>query len=400
MPVRPDLTLIAPYPPAGERHGGHSGVASYTANLAHGLAATGLDVEVVAPVLDGDPAAFHDGPIAVRRSFPMGSRALPAALRAAGDRDGGVVHLQFELFLYGGAASLLGLLPALAAARHTLRGRPLVTTLHQVVEPSTVDRRYTRLHRVPAPAVVARHGIAGVQSAVTRAGAATIVHEEPFRRILPAATVIPHGIEDGRSVDRAAARRALGLGDGFVVLCFGFVAPYKGIELVLEAARRAGPGIDVVVAGGEHPRLERAGFGAQLRTRYGDVARFTGWVPDGDVARWFGAADLAVFAYPRPFASSGVLALALAHGTPVLLSPALARATGAPSVVTAPMTPGPLARRIERLAADPAGLADLARWSTLLAAGRRWPAVAARHARLYEEVLDVDRHARRRVRAR
>ena len=49
MPMRPDVALIAPYPPAGERHGGHSGVASYTANLAHGLAAAGLDVEVVAP---------------------------------------------------------------------------------------------------------------------------------------------------------------------------------------------------------------------------------------------------------------------------------------------------------------------------------------------------------------
>ena len=71
---------------------------------------------------------------------------------------------------------------------------------------------------------------------------------------------------------------------------------------------------------------------------YGDVARFTGWVPDGDVGAWFSAADLCVFPYPKPFASSGVLALAVAHGTPVLLSPALARCAGAPNVVTAPMT--------------------------------------------------------------
>ena len=87
LPMRPDVALIAPYPPAGERHGGHSGVASYTANLAHALAAAGLHVEVVAPELEGDPATFADGPIEVRRAYPMGRRALPDAIRAAAERS-------------------------------------------------------------------------------------------------------------------------------------------------------------------------------------------------------------------------------------------------------------------------------------------------------------------------
>jgi len=398
MPMRPDVALIAPYPPAGERHGGHSGVASYTANLAHGLAATGLRVHVVAPELDGDPAEFVDGAVAVHRAFPLGRRALPAAVRAAQESGARVVHLQFELFLYGGSPALIGLAPALRRAR---RGAPLVTTMHQVVEPATIDRDYTRLHRVAAPATVARAGITGVQAALTRAGSATIVHEEPFRRVLPRATVIPHGIEVAGPRDRAAARRSLGLGpDRFVVLCFGFLAPYKGIEVVLEAARLAHPRLEVVVAGGEHPRMQgHGGFAHELRDRYGDAGRFTGWVPDEHVSAWFGAADLAVFPYPKPFASSGVLALALAHGTPVLLSPALARCAGAPNVVAVAMTPASLAGRLDALADDPDQLEELRHWTMVLAAGRRWPAVAERHARLYEEVLDVDRAARRRVRA-
>jgi len=399
--MRPDVALIAPYPPAGERHGGHSGVASYTANLAHGLAAAGLDVTVVAPELDGDPASFDDGPVAVRRRFPMGRRALPQALRAAAECRPRVAHLQFELFLYGGPSALAGLLPALATSRHTLGPVPLVTTMHQVVEPSTIDRAYTRLHRVAAPALAARHGIAAVQGAITRASSATVVHEEPFRRILPAATVIPHGIEAVTPLERTRARRQVGLDDRFCVLCFGFLAPHKGIELVLDAAGLLRDDVQVVVAGGEHPRLAGgAGFGAELRARHGDVARFTGYVPDGDVAAWFGAADLCVFPYPNPFASSGVLALALAHGAPVLLSPALARCVGAPSALAAPMRAEPLARRIEALADDPVALAELRAWSSVLGAGRHWPVVADQHAQLYEEVLDGDRHARRCVRAR
>ena len=82
-------------------------------------------------------------------------------------------------------------------------------------------------------------------------------------------------------------------------------------------------------------------------------------MPDEHVGAWFTAADLAVFPYPKPFASSGVLALALAHGTPVLLSPALARCAGAPNVLAAPMTPAGLARRLDELAGDPDQLDEL-----------------------------------------
>lgn len=404
MRGRPDVTLVAPYPPQGELHGGHSGVASYTANLARALSRAGMRVAVVAPELEGDPATFRDGDIEVRRRFALGPRALPAAIAAADESRAPVTHLQFELFLYGGAAALLGLGPALGRARWGL-GSSLVTTMHQVVDPGTVDRRYTRLHRVPAPAPVARAGIAALQGAVARASHATIVHEASFTRTIPTATVIPHGIEIASPVDRDAARAALGLGDRFVALCFGFVAPYKGVELVLDASRHVGPDVDIVVAGGEHPRLGSdegggGGFAAELAGRFGDTARFTGWVPDADVARWFSVADVALFPYPKPFSSSGALALALAYGTPALLSPPLARSVGAPNVMTVPLDPRSIAGRLDDLATKPDALDDLRVWSTVLAGGRRWPAVAERHIQLYEAVVcDAEHHARRRLRA-
>lgn len=398
--MRPDVAVIAPYPPAGTHHGGSSGVASYTANLTRGLAADGLDVTVVAPRLDGDPPEFRDGAVGVRRAFPLGRRALPAAIRAAAELRPRLVHLQWELFLYGGPSSLVGLLPALAATRR-VDDAPLVTTMHQVVDPASVDRAYTALHRVSAPALVARAGIAGVQTAITRASDATIVHEEAFRRVLRAATVIPHGVELPGPADRATARARLGLGDELTAMCFGFLAPYKGFEIALEAAALAGPAVHLVVAGGEHPRLAgraAGGYGEALRREH-PHATFTGYVPDGDVARWFAAADIVLLPYPRPFSASGVLALALAHGTPVLMSPALARCAGAPSVLTAPLHPVALGAALQRLAADPAALAELRRWTRVLARGRRWSAVARRTAELYEEVLDGPRRPGRSVRA-
>lgn len=395
----PEVTLVAPYPPAGERHGGHSGVASYTANLAHALVEQGGDVQVIAPVLPDDPEHFDDGPVRVRRCFPLGATALPRALRAAAATDTDIVHLQWELFLYGGPASIPGLFPALAAAQ--LQRAPLVATMHQVVEPSEIDRRYTALHRVRVPPAVARLGVTGVQHSLRAGTSRTIVHEDRFGAVLGGASVIPHGVEQVAAPDPQTARRERDLDDRLTVLCFGFVAPYKGLEQVLDAAEIAGSGVHVVVAGGEHPRMEGEGYLESLRQRSGGTVRFTGRVPDDEVGGWFAAADVALLAYPQPFSSSGALALALAYGTPVLLSPALARCTGAPDALTISNDPLAMAAALHDLAAadDRAEqLAELRRWTTALATGRTWDVVARRHLDLYEEVLDASRTARWRLR--
>jgi hypothetical protein len=97
--MRPDVALISPYPQLGARHGGASGVASYTANLAHALADAGAHPLVIAPHLDGQPARSQDGPVDVHRAFRIGSaNAVPEAFAAARASGADVLHLQHELF--------------------------------------------------------------------------------------------------------------------------------------------------------------------------------------------------------------------------------------------------------------------------------------------------------------
>lgn len=384
----PDVSLIAPYPTIdGSHHAGTSGVASYAANLARAMRTRGASVHVVAPVADdGRHRVEHDGDgIRVDRCFTPDRGGLCDAARTVQACGAPVAHIQFELFLYGGPGAIVGVVETLGRLRR--QGIPTVLTMHQAVDPSTVDRDYTALHRVPVPAPVARAGIGTLQRMLHRASSATVVHEEPFRRMLPDATVIPHGIERPRPLDRATARAELDLDDRFVALCFGFLAPYKGLEVALEAGERAGRDVLVVVAGGEHPRLAASGDGYAevLRTRYGHGARFTGWVPGDDVARWFSAADVAVFPYPKPFSSSGALALALAYDTAVLLSAPLARCIGAPSDSVFSTTDD-LAAKLRTLSTDPAAADRLRAWTSCLADGRAWNDVADRHLDLYGEV--------------
>jgi len=398
---RPDVALVAPYPRAGARHEGASGVASYTANLAWALAGGGAAVTVVAPLEDGQPRAHRDGPVRVERAFRRGAGAVPAALAAAAATSAPVTHLQHELFLYGGPSSVPGLVAGLARDRR--RGRRTVVTLHHVVDPARVDRAFTRLHRVAAPPLLARAGLAGVQRAVAALAADVVVHEPAFAVSVPGARVVPHGIEvAGAGPSPAAARARLGWGDdGPVVLCFGYLAPYKGLEVALEAAALLRGRVTLVVAGGAHPRLAAAGdpYADDLRARHGTVARFPGRVPEADVPAVHAAADLALFLYPQAFSASGALALALAHGTPFLLSPELAHTLGAPAELAVARDPAAVAARIGRLVGAPDELERVRLACRRLAEGRSWPTVAGLHLALYSGLDDADRPARRRLRA-
>jgi glycosyltransferase involved in cell wall biosynthesis len=374
----PDVALISPFPALGERHGGFTGVASYSANLAGALDDAGARVTVLAAQDPSEPAVTTDGTLEVRRVWKRGPGALPGAAAAALATGAPAVHVQHELFLYGGPSAVPGIVPALAA----LRGRNAVVTMHHVVDPKTVDADFTATHRVRAPAPVARVGVAAVQRTIAALADTVVVHEPSFTHVIPGAEVVPHGVEVPERGDRAAARAALGV-KGLCVLCFGFLAPYKGLEAALGAARLAGEDVELVIAGGEHPRLAGDGYADGLRASAPANVRFTGYVADADVARWFAAADVALLPYPQPFASSGPLALALAHGTPVLLSDALAGTVGAPDELAVPTDPAAIAARLDALAADRGDRERLRAAAATLAAGRSWPEVARRHLDLY-----------------
>lgn len=393
--VIPDVVLVGAYPSPGAEDS--SGVASYTSKLGGALSAEGLGVTVVAPAGPADPPVHWDGAVRVLRPFAPGVWAWLRAGRAALDTGAGVVHLQHEHFLFGGPETVPGLAGALA--RLAASRVSTVATLHQVVDPAEVDGSFVGLHRMRVPPPVARAGLGSVQRLVSAAVDAAIVHEESFARLVPGAVVVHHGVDAARTVDRDVARTELGVApDAFVVLCFGFVAPYKGLEIALEAASRAGPGVELVIAGGEHPRL--GGYGDELRRRWPGVGRFTGYLSADDVDRWHAAADVALFCYPHPHASSGALATAAGHGTPVLVGEPLARRAGVPAEATVSLDPDTIAARLRHLAGSAAAREPLAAASRALGEERSWGAVARRHREIYEEVIDGRRRSRRTLRSR
>jgi len=123
------------------------------------------------------------------------------------------------------------------------------------------------------------------------------------------------------SLDRAGARRRLGLGEDEVVVAWiGKVAPYKGVDLLLEAVARLpeGSSVRAIIAGAcpdkeHHAELcrlvEKAGERALVRLER---------ISDEELGTYLLAADLAAFPFREITNSSSVLT-ALAFGVPVIV---------------------------------------------------------------------------------
>jgi len=151
---------------------------------------------------------------------------------------------------------------------------------------------------------------------------------------------------------REEARRALDL-DGRVILFFGYVRPYKGLEDLLLALTLARPDSwDRLVVVGEFydpPERYRALLEhPALRDRVRVVNRY---VPNEEVARYFAAADVAALPY-REATGSGIAQIAFGAGLPVIAT----RTGGLEEVVeegttgllVPPRDPTAMARAIER----------------------------------------------------
>ena len=121
-----------------------------------------------------------------------------------------------------------------------------------------------------------------------------------------------------------ALRTRLGIGaDEQVVLFFGTLSRYKGIDILLEAfpAIRQATGARLVVAGFPSPDFDMRVHQEQARTLGIDGA--VTWVPEyidsGEVVAWMQLASVIVFPY-RDIYQSGALHVAQTFGVPIVAS--------------------------------------------------------------------------------
>ena len=190
-------------------------------------------------------------------------------------------------------AGLVVLDPALPLGALALRlSRPYGVVLH--------GAEVTVSGRLPGTRALLGAVLRGARTVVAAGRYPAAEGERAAGRPLPT-TVVPPGVDPAafrplEPGERSAARADFGLPDeALVVLGLSRLVPRKGFDVLLRAAGRLAPArarllVAIGGAGRDRARLERVARAARA------PARFLGRVPDADLPRLFGCAD--VFAAP------------------------------------------------------------------------------------------------------
>ena len=300
-----------------------------------------------------------------RRAFKLAEH-LPDMLRLRRELDADVVHYQW-LTVPALDASLL---PPL---------RPRVMTAHYVLPPRPSRRQ-----------------LAGARRAFGAMDAVVAHSEHGARRLrelvgLPAerVRVIHHGAFDylTRLPEERPLPPELQGAEGPVILFFGLLRPYKGVDTLLEAFRRV-KGAELWIAG--NPRMDMTPLRQLADEVTGQVRFLPRFVEDAEIPAIMRRADLVVLPY-RDAEHSGVLYAALAFGKPLVLSavggfPEVA-AQGAARLVP-PEDPASLAATLAELVGDEAARAELGEAAARAATGAySWDEAARQTLALYRELL-------------
>lgn len=317
--MRP-LAFFTPLPPST------SGIAQYSAELLPNL----LQHYAITAVLADDapsPTALPAGLAIARggrytapalRVYQLGNSPQHAYILAQAERAPGILvlhdvvlqHLQVWRALHGGAAAALVYRAEMARRYGTVGAAAAEDLLH---------------NRTPA----LPYAHVPLSETLVERSQATIVHsryarDEMLRRCPGAdVTVVPHGVPLLPSSSRAAARAALGLPQGaLVVAALGNLIPEKRLEVALSAFARALYGVQEAVfvvagAGSSHydPRIFARRHGLE------PVTRWLGRVDAPTFENVLAAADLCVnLRWPTGGETSGSFLRMLAAGRATLVS--------------------------------------------------------------------------------
>lgn len=291
---------------------------------------------------------------------------------------GEVLHVQWWSYLVFPCLFSIALLAK-------LRGKKIICTVHNVFSHETngADRFFSRIFFG-----VCDHFI--VHSERNR---------ENFQRhysVSPARVhVIPHGIIGfyrDKSATRKNSRERLGIpSKEKVVLFFGNVRPYKGVEDILEAhqaAREKVKGLRLFIVGNPWTPAYGKAIQAMAAGKEG-VTLHLSFIPSGEVKYYFEAADVVVLPY-RDFSSqSGVGNVALAFHQPLLVSDvgALPDLVADARAVFPSGNVSELAERIIAFFSNPAWVRALKEGSRKKCAEFEWNAISEATHEVYIQML-------------
>jgi glycosyltransferase involved in cell wall biosynthesis len=299
------IALLSPFPPL------KGGIARFSDELRRAFEAAGCEVTSVQfrrlyprwlmkgrPATDSGVAPVSASPLSLDLMNPLSWLSAARRLR----------ECNADVLL---VAYWSGILAPLTALMRRASGLPTVVLLHN----------FTAHESIPGESMLKRLLVSAADGFIilSRAVESELLAFAPGLRTLR----LFHPLYESQSQipSKSGARRTLALPEAAkVLLFFGYVREYKGLDTLLEAmaiVQRHDPSFRLVIAG--EFILDSSSFRDHAR-RLGierAVEFREGYVPAGEVATLMAAADAVALPY-RSATQSGIVSLAFGHGVPVI----------------------------------------------------------------------------------
>lgn len=239
-----------------------------------------------------------------------------------------------------------------------------------------------------------------LNSAILKLGDSFIAHTEKNKTSLSKIynidpkkiTMIPHGTLEPipiTGVSKEEARKRIGiLQNNKVILHFGNIRDYKGLDVLLEALGYVvseKSNVTLLIAGKSWGSFQKYDEIIEKNNLKEYVIKKLHFINPSEVEYYFSAADLVALPYKYFDAQSGVAALALPFGKPLIVTntgglPDFVKDERAIAIVNDPRD---LASKITRILTDENLLAKLCRDSRDIAKDSPWDEIAQRTVQVY-----------------
>lgn len=254
------------------------------------------------------------------------------------------VFVQFEFNVFGGILPNLILLLVLAILR--IFGKRVTFEIHQVITDIKLLVKHVPITN-PLLQLFFNSGLSIFYRLLGLIANDIIVFEEVLKERLSQFVksdkihVLSLSVESKPTTNKQLARKKINTKlelsskkrlkqNEFVVMVFGFINGYKGIDWIIESLKNVkipqGSQVRLLIAGGMNPYLKDQDHYQKFYRSIVDEAQkyanitYSGFVPDEMVSTYFSASDVVALPYEVCMSASGPFSLALSYQKPVILS--------------------------------------------------------------------------------
>lgn len=334
------LLVVSSYPENGKTHGKKTvGVASYTKNTLDAICnVKKTDITVLAEKFEGEDNFYTDSEIKVKRVWKRNSVFtffLILSEIIKNHKDTKNVLVELELAMFGNQIYLIPLPFFLLVLK--ILNKNVTIVIHQVISDIQELSGHISIYKPGFKTTLLNLYIKVFYFLILLFSNKAIVFDEILAERLHKLgnknkiVVIPHGVEDFKNnINKDLAKLKLKIPkNNFVILYFGYLAWYKGIDWLLnefsKIPENKRKNITLLIAGGKNPNhLDKSSYEVFIEKVEKEAKNksiiLSGYVKQEEIPLYFQACDVVVLPYRTLMSASGPLSIAISFKKPFLVS--------------------------------------------------------------------------------